>query len=315
MKIFYSLNKFLNSGQRRKKFIVTIGVFDGVHRAHQIIIKTLMKKAKRKNLKTLLITFDPHPANISSLSKKVPLLISLKHRLRLLREMGLDNVLVLRFDRKFAKTSATKFIEKVLGKINIEEIIVGENFFFGNKKSGKVGDLERFSGSCGYRVSAQSAIKRSGKVMSSTWIRRLILEGNLKTASALLSRPVAVLGTVMPGNKRGRILGFPTANVNPHHEAIPPSGVYAVKIRLTAEGKLHKGILNIGVRPTFGGAHGDVEPTIEAHIFNFNKYIYGKGLEVIFVKRIRKEKRFESASELAKQIKKDEKRAREILYS
>ncbi|NQU95543.1 MAG: bifunctional riboflavin kinase/FAD synthetase [Candidatus Omnitrophica bacterium] len=319
MKTFYSLNEFLNSCPRRRKFVVTIGVFDGVHCAHQRIIETLIKKAKRKNSKTLLITFDPHPANISSLSKKVPLLISLKHRLHLLGEMGLDNVLVLRFDRKFAKVSAAKFIEKVLGKIHIDEIIVGKNFFFGNKKRGKVGDLGKFSEDYGYRLSVISEVKRSQKVISSTWIRSLILKGDLRKARTLLGRPVTVLGTVIPGHKRGRIIGFPTANINPHHEVIPPSGVYAVKISLTSsgtggpKGKIYNGIMNIGTRPTFKGVSPDVEPTIEAHIFNFNKYIYGKDLEIIFVKKIRKEKRFKDAASLARRIKMDEKRARQIL--
>ena len=311
MRTFYSLNDFLKSNAHLKRFFVTMGVFDGVHCAHQKIIKTMVKKAKGKRLSTILITFDPHPANILKRSAKVPLLISLKHRLRLLNELGLDYVIVLRFTKRLSHMNARDFIKNTLSKIHIDEIIVGRNFFFGRYKKGRFKDLKKFSAFYGYRVSTIDALKSSGRVISSTWIRNLILKGNLKKASSLLSRPVAVLGTVIKGHKRGRIIGYPTANINPHHEAIPPSGVYAVKIILY--NRVYKGILNIGVKPTFKKSPGDRESTIEVHIFNFNKYIYGKDLEITFVKRIRREKKFKDMFHLKKRIRQDEKLARRML--
>ncbi len=311
MRTFYSLNDFLESNAHFKKFLMTIGIFDGVHRAHQKIIRAMVKKAKKKHLSTILITFNPHPANILKKGVKVPLLISLKHRLHLLNEMGLDYVIVLRFTKRLSHMNAVDFIKNTLSKIHIDEIIVGRNFFFGRYKKGRFKDLKKFSAFYGYRVSTIDALKSSGRVISSTWIRNLILKGNLKKASSLLSRPVAILGTVIKGHKRGRIIGYPTANINPHHEAIPPSGVYAVKIILY--NRVYKGILNIGVKPTFKKSPGDRESTIEVHIFNFSNYIYGRDLEVIFVKKIRREKKFKDMFYLRKQIKRDEKFASAIL--
>ena len=312
MKIFYGLNDFLKHSASSGRFAVTIGVFDGVHRAHREIVKALVKKARKKKLSTLLITFHPHPANVVNLSRKVPLLISLKHRLRLTEEMGLDYAVILRFDRRMSRMSAAGFIKKVLGKIPISEIVVGSNFLFGRNREGSSEGLKRFSSSCGYNVTVIRVSRSAGKSISSTRIRKHVLKGELAKASRLLSRPVAVLGTVMKGHTRGRIIGYPTANINPHHEAIPPFGVYAVKIRLA--GKLHKGILNIGLRPTFrDDFRPDAESTIEAHIFDFKRNIYGRDLEIIFVKRIRKERKFKNISLLKEQIKRDEKCARRIL--
>ena len=309
MKTFYSLHSFLKAEPPSKRFVITIGVFDGVHRAHQRIIKKLVKKAKARRLSSALITFNPHPANALSSSKKVPQLTSLEHRLRLLEGMGVDYVIVLRFSEEFARMSAADFIQKIIGKIPAHEVIVGSNFFFGRKKRGSLKDLKRFSAIYGYKVDSVRTLKSSGRAISSTWIRGLILEGRLKRASKLLSRPVAVLGTVIKGSKRGRILGYRTANIDPHHEAIPPSGVYAVKIRLG--NRVYNGILNIGIRPTFGSP--DTEPTIEAHIFGFNKRIYGRDLEIAFVRKIREEKRFENMERLRRAIERDEERALRIL--
>jgi len=308
MKIFYSLNDFLKSRASSGRFAVTIGVFDGVHRAHRRVIKTVIKKAKAKHLSTLLITFNPHPANALIAPRKVPLLISLKHRLRLLREAGIENVLILHFDRKFREMPAADFIKKVLCKIKLGEITIGENFRFGKGQLGTLRNLEEH----GYTVDVVKTLKRSGLPVSSTRIRGLILSGNLKKAEKLLSASVVVLGTVIKGHMRGRIIGFPTANINPHHEAIPPSGVYAVKIK--RKNRSYKGILNIGIRPTFTKSHSaPVDPTIEVHLFDFNKPLYGEDLEIIFVKKIREEKKFKDACALKEQIKKDENRARRLL--
>jgi len=312
MKTFYSLNEFLKSRRFPKKLVLTIGVFDGVHRAHQKIIRALVKRASSHALSSALITFDPHPVNVLHSPGKVPLLISFRHRLRLLEGMGLDYVIALRFNERLSRMSAADFIRRILGRFPISEIIVGKNFFFGKNKKGSLKDFKKFSGIYGYRVSVIPAIKASGKVISSTRIRNLVLNGALEKASKLLSRPVTVLGTVAKGYGRGRIIGYPTANIDPHHEAIPPSGVYAVRIKL--HNRLHKGVLNIGTKPTFAkDASGRKEPTVEAHIFDFDNVIYGMDIEIEFIKKIRNERRFKDMHKLRQRIEKDEQYARRLL--
>lgn len=309
MRIFYNLKDFLKSKRPLRKTIVTIGVFDGVHRAHQKIVRRVVRKARARGQSSVLITFYPHPANILNPSKKVPQLISLDHRLRLLKELGLDCVIVLRFTKKLSRMAPPAFIVKVLGKLHASEVVVGSNFFFGRGKNGSLDDLERFSREYGYKVSRINILKIAGKAVSSTWIRSLILRGELKKASKFLLRPVSVLGTVVKGRKKGRIIGYPTANIDPHHEAVPPSGVYAVKIKLKT--KTYNGLLNIGTRPTFSDEGRD--PTIEAHILGFKKSIYGEDIEVMFVRKIRQEKRFKDVRGLRSQIKRDEAHAKKIL--
>jgi len=313
MRVFYSLNDFLRSRASSKKFAVTIGVFDGLHRGHQKIVKMLKKKARGHGLSTMVITFSPHPDNVLPRAKKVPMLISLKHRLRLLTEAGIDYTVVLHFTEKFSRMDAGDFIKKILARINVKEIITGSDFFFGRKRQGSPEALKKLSGFYDYGVSVVSGLRSSGEVISSTRIRGLIWKGELKKASGLLMRPVSILGTVVKGHKRGRIMGFPTANINPHHEVIPPAGVYAVKIKLGE--KKYKGILNIGTSPTFAGRlPGGREPGIEVHIFDFKRCIYGRDLEIGFAGRIRSERRFSSPARLSEQIKRDEKRARRILH-
>ena len=311
MKIFYSLNKFKNSINYKNGVAATIGVFDGVHSAHQKVISEMKKRGNARNIPTVAITFSPHPAKVLTTKKNIPLLISVSHRLKLLLEAGADNIIVLKFDKKFAKINPTQFIDLIVRKLNIKELIVGDNFFFGSKKQGRIKDLKKLSKRYGYKVTVVKSRKSSGKVISSTRIRALIQEGNLKGAAKLLSRPVTILGTVVKGLKRGRFIGFPTANINPHHEAMPPSGVYAVKIRLG--NKVHKGILNIGTRPTFHSYNEEPEPTIEVHIFGFKRSIYGKDLEILFVRKLREEKRFRNINLLKRQINKDVNITRSIL--
>ena len=314
MKTFYNLRNFLKKKKPpRDQFAATIGVFDGLHKAHEKVIKTLVKKAEKKHLLSLVITFDPHPANVVRI-KKTPLLISLKHRLYLLREMGVDYAIVVNFNRSFSRMRASEFIKNIFNKIRIKEMVIGENFFFGKDRGGSLELLRKFSKLYGYKVTVKRNIKSSGKVVSSTWIRNLILEGNLKKAEGLLSRPVSLLGTVIKGHKRGRIIGFPTANIDPHHEAAPPPGVYAVRVKLNS--KEYKGILNIGFRPTFSEANRITkDPSIEVHIFDFNKSIYGNDLEISFVKKIRTERKFDSVKALRQRIIRDAKKAKLILKS
>jgi len=288
-----------------------------VHNGHQKIVNETVLKARKKGISSLLFTFDPHPVNALSAYRKVPLLMSTDHRVRLLKEAGVDNIVVLPFTRTLREMTAENFISKIFARIRVEEVVIGENFFFGKEKKGNPETLRAYSALYGYRVSSIKALRSSGRIISSTRIRSLIISGKLKSASRLLSRPVSILGTVVRGHGRGRIIGFPTANIDPHHEAIPPSGVYAVKVLFSKpyKGKKHyKGILNIGTRPTFKGPGlYNPEPTIEVHIFKFHKFIYGKTLEIRFVRKLRDERRFKDGASLKRQIESDVKRVKRIL--
>ncbi|MBI4974488.1 MAG: bifunctional riboflavin kinase/FAD synthetase [Candidatus Omnitrophica bacterium] len=294
--------------------IATIGVFDGVHIGHRRIIKEVVKRSKVLNLKSVVVTFDPHPLKVLNPSANVPSLASLEHRRALIAELGVDYLVILKFTRSLSKLSPEIFINNILiDKLSIKEIYVGENFYFGRGAKAGIETLKKWSIKFGFTVKVFKPIQTKGRIISSTLIRRLIVNGDIRKASHFLGRPVSILGTVVKGSSRGRIMGYPTANIDPHHEAIPPSGVYAVRVRY--KNKFLKGILNIGVRPTFFKAKGseEREPTIEVHIFGFDKRIYGEDIEVIFIKKLRDEKRFKDRYDLIRQIRRDERMARNIL--
>ena len=300
---------------------MAVGIFDGVHKGHICIIKALIKRARDTRKKSLILTFYPHPSSILHPERSTPLLISLKHRIKLLKDLGIDLVIPVEFTRSFARLRPEIFItDLLLKKLCMKEILVGDNFIFGRRGSGDIRFLRTLSKRYGFKLRkirllkvALSSAGGKRRVISSTYIRSLIIRGKLREASRLLGRPVSILGTVKSGKKRGRILGYPTANVDPHHEAIPPSGVYAVYIKLAK--KRYRGILNIGSRPTFYSVDYPPEPTIEVHIFNFDKDIYGKDLEIIFAKRIRPEKIFSDKEGLINRIRLDEKAAKKIFRS
>ena len=293
--------------------VVTIGVFDGVHKGHEAIIKRTVERAKSLGLKSMVVTFDPHPLKVVHPSPYVPSLISLDHRLRLIERLGVDITVIVKFTRSVARLSPEAFVGDLLARrLGSREVYVGENFYFGKGAGASAPALKKLAGR--YRIKAHivAPIIVEDRVVSSSVIRGLLAIGELARAARFLGRPVSILGTVVRGSRMGRMLGYPTANINPHHEAIPASGVYAVRV-LFQDREL-KGIVNIGVRPTFirRGA-SEAEPRIEVHIFNFRKKIYGEDLEIIFVRKLRDERPFASKAELAAQIAKDERKARRIL--
>ena len=273
--------------------VVTIGIFDGVHKGHQVILRKVVEEAKKLRLKSVAVTFDPHPVKVLSPGAKIPFLISLEHRIKLIKSLGIDNCVVIKFTKKFAKLIPEEFIKYILAdKLNIKALVTGENFLFGFREKGDAKLLKRLSKIYNFKFYSVSPLKIEGDYVSSTRIRKAIEKGNLKLASKLLGRPVTILGTVVKGKALGRKIGFPTANIDPHHESIPPSGVYSVDVAL--EGKLYRGILNISNHNI-----------IEVHIFNFNKNIYGKDIEVIFKQKIRDEKKFNTLQALKRQIQLD----------
>lgn len=272
---------------------VTIGIFDGVHKGHQAVLKRLISQAKKAHLKSTVLTFNPHPVKVLNPNAKIPLLVSLEHRIRLIKEMGIDYCLIARFTKEFSRLSPEVFIKKILiDRLNLKLLVVGENFLFGFKEKGGLTLLKRLARKYNFRLHSVKPVEVKGDFISSTRIRRSIEKGDLKSSSLMLGRPVTILGTVVKGKSLGREIGFPTANIDPHHEAIPPNGVYSVDVRI--DKRLYHAILNISLHNV-----------IEVNIFNFKKDIYGKDIEVIFKKRIRDEKKFKSLEALRKQIKLD----------
>lgn len=293
MKVIYGLNGI----KKFKKPVVALGVFDGVHRGHRKILTAVAKKARNIKGTSMVLTFWPHPREEESL-------YSLEHRLRLIGGLGIDACAVINFNKNFAKISAVDFVKNILfKKIGAHYVYVGNNFRFGQEASGDLATLEKLSKEYNFKLSAFKVSRVKNKPISSTYIRALIKKGDLGFAKKLLTRPVSVLGTVIKGSLIARKLGFPTANINPHHEVIPPSGVYAVRVIFNNR-KLN-GICNIGIKPTFKTINRQGRIHIELHIFNFNKSIYGKYLEIQFIRKIRDEKKFSSSAALVEQIKKD----------
>lgn len=291
-----------------KKTVAAIGIFDGVHLGHKAIIKSAVRRARAIKGESVVITFDPHPLKVLQPHKPIPLLMSTAHRVKLISELGVDACLVLKFDKKFSNLKPHIFVKKILvDKLKVSELYIGSDFVFGKECQGNAITLQKYGWRYGFKVKIMPMVKLAGGVVSSTAIRRLIIRGRLKEAAHMLGRPVTVFGTVKRGAHRGRTLGYPTANIDPHHEAIPPSGVYAVWVRL--RNRKYGGASYIGTRPTFK----EREPVIEVHIFNFRKLIYGEDIEIIFVKRLHGDRKFSSQQELVEQIKRDDINARRIL--
>jgi riboflavin kinase / FMN adenylyltransferase len=283
--------------------VVAIGVFDGVHRAHRTIIKAAIARARRIRGSAVVITFWPHPRGQESV-------YSLEHRLRLFEQLGVELCIVVPFTKDFSNLSPQEFAEKIIcERLKARAVYVGENFRFGKAAAGNASDLVRLLKPCSIAVRVFKMVKTRGKVVSSSYIRRLISHGELEAARGLLMRPVSVYGHVVRGTGTGARLGFPTANIDPHHEITPPSGIYAVRVLLN--GTRAKGVCYIGTRPTF--RRRNARTSIEVHILRFKKSIYGMYLEAQFIKKIRNDMVFASPAALVSQIKRDIIKARKIL--
>ena len=290
-----------------KKTCVAIGIFDGVHRGHQYLIKQMLATARRLKLKPIVITFFPHPAHVLRPDVKMKYLTSLQDRFSLLSDLGVADCLVVRFNRSFANIQPQKFIKDILvKKLGAKAVFVGYNFRFGKDRSGDVALFQKLGPQYGYEMHAVSALKQGRTIISSTLVRQLIAEGELNKAARLLGRAVSVSGTVVKGSMRGKDLGFPTANITYEQDVLPPQGVYVIRAIL---GDVeYSAIANIGTRPSFENQNAKVH--LEVHILDFSKNIYGKCLKVEFLKKIRDEKKFPSPQALIRQIHKDEASAR-----
>ena len=314
MKILSNLDDL---GRGRTPITMAIGFFDGIHIGHRLVIENTITKAKLHGGKAWVLTFDMHPANVVVPTRVPRMLTSVNHKLMLLEQMGIEGCVVMPFTRRLAGMKPETFIAKLLDSSpHLKELLIGKNWRFGKDRKGTPAMLRRICRERGVDVTIVASKTRKRATVSSTEIRKLVKNGNLAEAKALLGRPFSILATVKRGRTIGRTLGFPTANLDPENEVVPPYGVYAVRgilcSRGKATGKPHDGILNFGVRPTFGG-HLDSEPVLEAHFFDINKSLYGRRIEVSFLGRIRDEKAFASRDQLKQQIAADTVIARKML--
>ena len=289
--------------------IVTIGNFDGVHLGHQHIFRKVVREARQHKSKAVVITFEPHPKMVLHPERKPFYLITtLEEKIARIEDTGVDGLLLVPFSLEFSKTTAREFICSILwDKLRIKKIYIGHDYTFGRGKEGNEAYLASFGEKLGFTVEVISAFKVGDAVISSTLTRNAILEGRVQEAARFLGRPYNLSGLVIGGHQRGRNLGFPTANLSPDKVLIPKRGIYAVRLLLAD--KPNQGVLNIGFNPTFS----DNALSVEVHIFDFNEDIYGKRLEVLFIDRIRDEMKFDGPAQLVDQIRRDVKRAREIL--
>lgn len=288
------------------KCVATIGNFDGVHRGHQKLIQQVKALAQQYQLPATVITFEPHPQDYFSKEKKQPRLMKLREKLEVLTQLGVQRVIILRFNQLMAQMPAADFVKNVLVEgIGVRHLVIGDDFQFGFQRQGDFNFLSLKGKEYGYDVTPTETVIYRDRRISSHWVRETLQENNLTLTQDLLGRPYSYTGRVILGNQRGRNIGFPTVNldVGPTHLS---RGVYCVKIR-GLEDKLYFGVANLGIRPTFS----ETQLVLEVHIFSFQQEIYGHRLTIEFMKKLRDEQRFENFELLKEQIAKDVLEAKE----
>jgi riboflavin kinase/FMN adenylyltransferase len=304
------------SFEKKRKTVVTVGSFDGLHMGHHKILSRLFEISAQCGCESVLFTFEPHPRLVISKDYEIKLLTTLNEKIEILSKTKLDNLVIQKFSREFSEMTSEEFIGKILvEQLNLSHIVVGHDHKFGRDRMGDAEKLKQLGNQYGFEVTAVDAERCNGEIVSSTKIRQALAEGDIDKANLFLGRNYSFEGIVVKGAQRGRTLGFPTANIKLDNnlKALPVNGVYAVRCLINGDSLL--GIMNIGLRPTF---EDKPEITIEVHLMNndFGKYeknIYGERLKVEVIKRIRNEIKFESVDKLIEQIESDKKTALEIL--
>jgi riboflavin kinase / FMN adenylyltransferase len=291
--------------------VLTLGTFDGIHLGHKKIIENVIKKASDYNARNFLVTFYPHPRNVLSKNNSIKILSTFREKAAVLENLGIENLLIIEFTNEFSKISAERFIkEYIVDRIGIKEIVIGYDHHFGKGRSGNIETLKKIGKESGFKVTPVDEVKFEDQTISSTKIRNELISGNINLANSMLGRYYSFSGTVVYGDKRGRSLGFPTANIelDDSDKLLPALGIYAVEF-FTGAGKYY-GLLSVGRRPTFYDA-GNIVP--EVYIFDFDKDIYNEYVTVNIVERIRGEEKFPTAEALVVQMKKDKEIGSEIL--
>ncbi len=292
----------------RQETIATIGAFDGVHRGHQALIGAIVARSRDTNRLATVVTFHPHPVAVLAPDRAPPSLTTPGEKAALLEALGVDLLVLLPFNHQMAATPARDFMQLLSRHLRLRELWVGPDFALGRNREGDVPYLRELGQELGYQVQVIERVTGSGEAISSSRIRALLREGRVEEAARLLGRYPTLSGQVVGGARRGRRLGFPTANLEVRAErAVPANGVYIVFARLGEE--RYAGVANVGVRPSFDSG----QRTVEVHLFDFDQDIYGCDLVVEFVARLRDERRFEKVEELVAQIRRDKEAAQHIL--
>lgn len=292
-----------------KNSAVTLGNFDGVHLGHQRIFKLLKEKARLIGGASVVYTFEPHPVKVLYPEKRMPLITSYRERAELVERLGVEVLISAPFDLEFANIGAKEFVRDILVRaLGVKAVLVGYDYAFGRNREGDIDLLRAMGREMGFEVEVVPPVMLNGSVVSSSRIRSVIEEeGDVALASRMMGREYAVVGSVMEGHRRGKSLGYPTANLRVQSELVPKPGVYVVRVDVC--GGLLGGMANLGTNPTFG----DEGLSFEVHIFDFQGDLYGRELKVFFVERLRDERRFPSVDELVQQLKRDETLSRTIL--
>lgn len=282
--------------------VLTIGNFDGVHLGHRALLDELKGKARELGLPATVLTFEPHPRELFAPDQAPARLSSLRDKIELLAEAGIDRVHVCRFDRKLAGLTADEFIDRILVRgLAVKHLIIGDDFRFGKARGGDFPLLQRAGAERGFVVEAMHTVSCDDVRVSSSAVREALATGNIERAEALLGRPFVIAGRVMGGRRIGRSIGFPTANIQVRRKRLPLSGVFAVTV-LGLGDKALPGAANIGVRPTL--AEG-LQPVLEVHLLDFDGDIYGRHVDVNFLHKLRDEAKFDSLDALKQQIARD----------
>ena len=281
-----------NTNLEQLPCVVTIGNFDGVHLGHQALLTEAKKRAHDLKLESAVITFEPNPKDYFSQNKPQTRISSLREKIELFNEIKIDRVHIIKFNQEFSKVTANEFISVLIKQLKVKEIVVGEDFCFGRGREGGIKQLSASS----MKLNIKNKILMDGKRISSTLIRNLLANDKLDQANKYIGRPYSISGKVVHGEKRGRKIGFPTANIHMRHNRPPLKGVFAVKFQN------HFGVANLGIRPSI---KGEKKLQLEVHLLNFSSDLYSQHVNVIFLKKLRDEKKFKSLDELKEQIKLD----------
>lgn len=307
MKVYNSLEEFSTSN----KTAVTTGTFDGVHAGHKVIIEQLKRAAEKIDGESVILTFFPHPRMVLYPDDTdLRLLNTINERISMLKKTGIDHLIIHPFSKEFSRLSSTEFVRDILvNQLNVSTLVIGYDHHFGRNREGSFKHLEELAPLYNFKVEEISAQEIQQVNISSTKVRNALLNGEIYTANQFLGYNYAIKGTVVDGEKTGRKIGFPTANLktNEWYKLIPSSGVYAVKVKV--ENTTFNGMLNIGNRPTLKNSNKE---TIEVNIFNFDEEIYGQEIEIEFFEKIRNEQKFENLSALTNQLKIDKEKVVQV---
>ena len=294
--------KNFNIIKKHKRSIILIGNFDGLHLGHQKLFKLAKNFKKKYSLNVGVLTFEPMPKMFFNNNLSNFRISNQKQKINSLKKHNVDFVIIKKFNKKFSKIKSTNFIKNILvSKLQAKFIFVSNNFRFGNRREGNVRQLIKYEKKFNYKIIKPKPLSKNKKIISSSLIRKLLMNGKIKKANEFLNREWSIEGMVKKGRQLGKKIGFPTANIDIKDYIIAKTGVYAVKVKKYDTNKFIRGIANLGYRPTFN----QKKILLEVHLFNFSKNLYNKYLTVNFLKFIRKEKKFKNVSELKKQIKID----------